>query len=57
MFMGVMRRLNMRTIMEVLFNSIYLISVVTIGLVMIMKSEENKQFKLFGLIMATQLVG
>ncbi|EQB87312.1 hypothetical protein J2Z44_003020 [Clostridium punense] len=47
----------MRTIMEVLFNSIYLISVVTIGLVMIMKSEENKQFKLFGLIMATQLVG
>lgn len=40
----------MRTIMEVLFNSIYLISVVTIGIVMIMKSEGNKQFKLFGIM-------
>lgn len=40
----------MRSIMEVLFNSIYLVGVITVGTIMVMKSGKNKQYKLFGLM-------
>ena len=38
----------MQAIVETLFDAIYLISVITIGILMIRKSKQNHQFKLFG---------
>ncbi len=40
----------MRAITETVFDVIYLISVVTIGILMIIKSKENKQYRLFGIM-------
>lgn len=40
----------MQAIMETTFDTIYLISVITIGIKMIIGSKSNKQFKLFGLM-------
>ena len=38
----------MQAIMETLFDAVYLISVITIGLLMIRGSRGNGQFRLFG---------
>lgn len=38
----------MQAIMETLFDAIYLVSVITIGLLMIRGSKGNRQFRLFG---------
>ena len=38
----------MQAIMETLFDAVYLISVVTIGILMIRGSKGNGQFRLFG---------
>lgn len=38
----------MQAIVETLFDTIYLISVITIGILMIRQSKNNRQFKLFG---------
>ena len=38
----------MQAIMETLFDIVYLISVITIGIVMIRESEGNHQYRLFG---------
>ena len=40
----------MRAIFETGFDIIYLVSVITIGIIMIKKSQGNKQFKLFGIM-------
>lgn len=40
----------MQAIMESLFDIIYLFSVITLGTIMISKSGNNKQYKLFGLM-------
>ena len=42
----------MQAIMETLFDAVYLIVVITVGIVMMRKSGDNKQFKLFGLMAA-----
>lgn len=39
-----------QAIVETLFDAVYLISVITIGVIMIVKSKQNKQFKLFGIM-------
>jgi hypothetical protein len=44
----------MQAIMETLFDAVYLIGVITMGIRMVVKSGDNKQFKLFGM-MATLL--
>lgn len=38
----------MQAIVETLFDAVYLISVITIGILMIRGSNENRQFRLFG---------
>lgn len=38
----------MQAIMETLFDAVYLISVITIGILMIRGSKGNRQFRLFG---------
>lgn len=38
----------MQAIVETLFDTIYLISVITIGIIMIVKSKGNRQYRLFG---------
>ncbi|MEG0671027.1 hypothetical protein [Clostridium sp.] len=38
----------MQAIMETIFDIIYLITVVSVGIIMIKKSGENKQYRLFG---------
>ena len=38
----------MQTVMETLFDTVYLISVITIGIVMIRRCKEERQFRLFG---------
>ena len=38
----------MQAIMETLFDAVYLISVITIGILMIQGSKGNRQFRLFG---------
>lgn len=38
----------MQAIVETLFDAVYLISVITIGIIMIRGSKENHQFRLFG---------
>ena len=40
----------MQAIMETLFDTFYLTSVITIGMIMILKAGNNKQFKLFGIM-------
>ena len=40
----------MQAIVETLFDAVYLISVITIGVLMIRGSKGNAQFKLFGLM-------
>lgn len=40
----------MQAIMETLFDAVYLIGVITIGMIMILKGRNNKQFKLFGIM-------
>ena len=40
----------MQAIVETLFDGVYLVSVITIGLVMIRGSRGNRQFRLFGLM-------
>ena len=40
----------MRAIFETLFDAIYLIGVIILGIIMIIKSKNNKQFKLFGIM-------
>ena len=46
----------MQAIVETLFDTVYLISVITIGILMIRKSKGNRQFTMFG-IMAVLLGG
>lgn len=43
----------MQAIMETLFDAVYLISVTTLGIIMIKKSKGNKQFLLFGIMAVT----
>lgn len=40
----------MQAIAETLFDAVYLISVITIGLIMIRKSSHNREYKLFGIM-------
>ena len=40
----------MQAIVETLFDAVYLISVITIGILMIRKSKGNRQFTLFGIM-------
>lgn len=40
----------MQAIVETLFDAVYLISVITIGIMMIVKSKEKKQYRLFGIM-------
>ena len=40
----------MQAIVETLFNAVYLISVITIGILMIRKSKGNRQFTMFGIM-------
>lgn len=40
----------MQALIETLFDAVYLVSVITIGILMIRGSKENKQFRLFGLM-------
>ena len=45
----------MQAIMETLFDAVYLVSVITIGILMIRGCKGNRQFRLFG-FMAVVLV-
>lgn len=47
----------MQAIIETLFDVTYLISVITIGILMIRNSSNNKQYKLFGIMAVTLGVG
>lgn len=47
----------MQAIVETLFDAVYLVSVITIGILMIRMSEGNAQFKLFGLVAVVLSVG
>jgi len=40
----------MQAIVETLFDTVYLISVITIGILMIRKSKGNRQFTMFGVM-------
>ena len=40
----------MQTIVETLFDTVYLFSVITIGILMIRKSKGNRQFTMFGIM-------
>ena len=40
----------MQAIMETLFDIVYLTTVITLGVIMITKSKENKQYRLFGIM-------
>lgn len=40
----------MQAIVETLFDTVYLISVITIGIIMIVKSKQDKQYQLFGVM-------
>ena len=40
----------MQAIMETSFDIVYLVSVITIGFLMIKQSKSEKQFKLFGIM-------
>ncbi|WP_313758078.1 hypothetical protein [Tissierella sp.] len=47
----------MQAIMETLFDIVYLLGVITIGMVMILKSKDNKEFKLFGIMAVVLGIG
>ena len=47
----------MQAIVETLFDAVYLISVITIGILMIRGSKGNAQFKLFGLMAVYVVLG
>ncbi len=47
----------MQAIVETVFDTIYLISVITIGILMILKSKGNNQYKLFGIMAIVLGVG
>lgn len=47
----------MQAIMETLFDTLYLTSVITIGIIMIIRAGDNKQFKLFGIMAVVLGVG
>ena len=47
----------MQAIAEILFDVVYLVSVVTIGILMIKKCRGNMQYKLFGIMAVTLGVG
>lgn len=47
----------MQAIMETSFDTIYLISVITIGIIMMRKSNENQQYRLFGIMAVALGVG
>lgn len=47
----------MQAIAETLFDAVYLISVITIGIMMIKKSRGNDQYKLFGIMAVTLGLG
>ena len=40
----------MQAIMETLFDAVYLVSVITIGILMIQKCQGEKQYRLFGIM-------
>ena len=40
----------MQAIVETLFDTVYLISVITIGILMVRKSKGNRQFTMFGIM-------
>lgn len=40
----------MQAVVETLFDAVYLITVITIGIIMIAQSKKNKQYKLFGIM-------
>lgn len=40
----------MQAIVETIFDTVYLFSVITIGILMIRKSKENRQFTMFGIM-------
>lgn len=40
----------MQAIMETLFDAVYLTTVITIGIIMIVRSKGNKQYLLFGIM-------
>ena len=40
----------MQAIAETLFDAVYLLSVITLGIIMIVKSEKNKEYRLFGIM-------
>lgn len=40
----------MQAIVETLFDAAYLITVITIGIIMIAKSGKNSQYRLFGIM-------
>ena len=44
------RMFIMQAIVETLFNSVYLITVITIGILMIRKNKGNRQFTIFGIM-------
>lgn len=43
----------MQAIMETAFDAVYLISVITIGIMMITKGKGNKEYTLFGIMAVT----
>lgn len=47
----------MQAIMETTFDVVYLITVVTLGIIMIMKNNGKKQYFLFGVMAVTLGVG
>ena len=47
----------MQAIVETIFDTVYLISVITIGILMILKSKGNNQYKLFGIMAIVLGVG
>ena len=40
----------MQAIAETLFDAVYLLSVITLGIIMIVKSGKNKEYRLFGIM-------
>lgn len=47
----------MQAIVETIFDAVYLISVIIIGIIMIVQSNENRQYKLFGIMAVVLGVG
>ena len=47
----------MQAVIETIFDAVYLVSVITIGILMIRGSKGSKQFRLFGLMAVVLGVG